>query len=98
MEIQRVSRDRAAKQNMQTKNLNRTEDELYDDAIEAYKGRCEDEGWVFQIPSQYSSDVQGDRLILRNSNGVLALFDIIGDSLEWVEPTPSRVRYYEANY
>jgi hypothetical protein len=74
------------------------EEELLDRAYRAYYLRCQREGWAYQIPASAKSLVQGNRVVLRNCNGVLAIFDITKDGkLKWLEKTEARLRYYN-NY
>lgn len=67
------------------------DEQLYAKAMKKYKARCRDKGAIFDQPSNDSGEVViGDEVfvVLRNVNGVLAMFRVVGSGklvqLPWI--------------
>jgi hypothetical protein len=49
-------------------------DQLYSDAIKAYKAYCDRQGYAYQYPSKAMTEIEDNTVILYNSNGRLYEF------------------------
>ena len=65
------------KVNLKTVDFNAlTEDEIYWAVVYAYSKFCKEQGYLYMQPSQISSEVLKTRVVLRNSLGKVATFDM----------------------
>lgn len=63
-------------------------------ATKAYYQHCLRNGLIFSQPDKGLSEVDGDYVVLRNDNGVLALYWITDKGLHFVEHSDSEAKEY----
>lgn len=63
-------------------------------ATKAYYQHCLRNGQIFSQPDKGLSEVDGDYVVLRNCNGVLALYWITDNGLHFVEHSDSEAKEY----
>lgn len=59
--------------------------ELMDRTTTAYHRRCVRNGWIYAQPNNGLSEVNGDMVVLRNLNGVLARYRLTKNGLRFVK-------------
>ena len=67
---------------------------LIDRATKAYHRHCVSNGLIFNQPNMGLSEVDGDFVVLRNCNGVLAKYRITAKGLRFVEDSVAEDQTY----